>query len=147
VTRSRLLMMLVMAAACRPGHRLDLPPLTDAELIARAREDYVHACARCHGIDGRGADAASGDARSPDLTRLADRLGSRFSRQYIADVITGDRAVPAHGRREMPVWQYRFGRVESGTEAAGALVAQQRLDALAAYVESLQVRRGSRDER
>ena len=107
----------------------------------------MHACARCHGTDGRGADAASGDARPPDLTRLADRLGSQFSRQYIADVITGDRAMRAHGRREMPVWQYRFGHVQSGVEAAGALVAQQRLDALAAYVESLQANPGSRDDR
>ncbi len=47
----------------------------------------------------------------------------------------------------MPVWQYRFGRVDSGVEAAGALFVQQRLDAPAAYVESLQARPASRDER
>jgi len=137
--------MLVMAAACGRGHGLDMPQLTDAERMVRAREDYVHACARCHGIDGRAP--ASRDARPPDLTGVGDRLGSRFAWQYIADVITGDRMVRGHGPREMPVWQYRFGRVESGAEAAGALLAQRRLDAIAAYVESLQVRPGSRDER
>ncbi len=70
MTRSGLLTMLVVSVACGRGAVLDLPQFTDAELIARAREDYVHACARCHGTDGRGTDAAeaSGDARPPDLT-------------------------------------------------------------------------------
>lgn len=131
------MLLLLMTVACG---RAALPPITDAELAARAREDYLQTCARCHGTDGRGGGATEtpGGPPAPDLTRLAARLGTQFSRQYVADVITGERAVPEHGGREMPVWQYRFGRVESGAEAAGALAAQRRLDALAAYVESLQ---------
>ena len=63
---------------------------------------------------------ASGDT-SPDLTRLAVTMGDRFSHQYVLDVITGTREYPAHGPRDMPVWQDRLADVDSGTEAAGAL--------------------------
>jgi hypothetical protein len=73
------------------------------------------------------------------LTHLAETMGSGFSHQYVVDVITGARDVPAHGTREMPVWEDRFGRAESGAEAAAALWVQRRLDALATQVESMQV--------
>lgn len=60
-------------------------------------------------------------------------------------MITGEHTLRAHGPREMPVWQHRFG--PSGVEAAGALWAQRRVDALAAYVVSLQASPGPRDAR
>lgn len=135
--RARVVLGALLAMlACGRGPRIDIdmPRITEAELAARAREDYRRACASCHGEDGRGTP----ESRAPDLTRLAERLGPEFSRRWIADVITGDRPLPAHGRREMPVWGIRFGRVESGAEAAAALWAERRLNALAAYVESLQ---------
>jgi mono/diheme cytochrome c family protein len=119
-------------SACA-GTPIQLPSLDGEELAARGREDYLRACAPCHGADGRG----SADGRVPDLTRLAERLGDQFTRQYIVDVITGEREVQAHGPREMPVWHERFG--DTGAEAAAALWAQRQLDAIAAHVESLQV--------
>jgi mono/diheme cytochrome c family protein len=120
-------------SACA-GSPVQFPTFDGTELAARGREDYLRACARCHGADGRGV----ADGRAPDLTRLAERLGDRFTHQYVVDVITGEREVPAHGSREMPVWDERFG--DSGAEAAAALWAQRRVDAIATYVESLQVR-------
>jgi mono/diheme cytochrome c family protein len=139
MTPAALLAMLLVVGCGRGALRsVEWPPITDADRAARAREDYLRSCARCHGADGRGVDAAgaSEGARALDLTRLAERLGPQFSREYVIEVITGEREVSAHGSREMPVWQYRFG--DTGTEAAGALWAQQKLEGLAAYVESLQ---------
>ena len=71
----------------------------------------------------------------------------RFSHQYVVDVITGSRDVSAHGPREMPVWEDRFGSVDSGAEAAAALWVQRRIDALATQVESLQVGVAPHDQR
>jgi mono/diheme cytochrome c family protein len=129
---------LVLAIGC--ARSVELPRVTDAELMERARDDYLRLCAPCHGVDGTGGGprVASLASPPPDLTHLAERLGSAFSHQYIVDVITGEREVPAHGRREMPVWGQRFDRVESGAEAAAALFVQRRLGALASHVESLQ---------
>jgi mono/diheme cytochrome c family protein len=138
------LAFLLLAAACarREDLPVELPHVTEAELAARARDDFRRACAPCHGAEGRGSGSggAPGERRAPDLTRLAERMGPAFSYQYVVDVITGAREVPAHGRREMPVWHVRFGRVDTGAEAAATLYAQRRLNALADYVVSLQVR-------
>jgi mono/diheme cytochrome c family protein len=123
------------ASACA-GAPVQLPSLDAEKLTARGREDYRRACAPCHGADGHG----SADGRAPDLTRLAERLGDRFTHQYVVDVITGEREVQAHGPREMPVWNERFG--DTGPEAAAALWAQSRVDAMATHVESLQVHTG-----
>ena len=123
---------LIAAVVCGcSGTPAQLPTWDRAELAARGREDYLRSCAPCHGADGRGSSGG------PDLTRLAERMGAGFSHQYVVDVITGARDVPAHGPREMPVWHERFGRIESGAEAAAALWVQRRLDALATHVESL----------
>jgi mono/diheme cytochrome c family protein len=122
------------------GTPVQLPTFDEAERAARARDDFQRSCASCHGADGRGGSG-------PDLTRLAATMGDRFSHQYVLDVLTGARELPAHGPREMPVWQDRLARVDSGAEAAGALWMQRRLDALATYVESLQVGAEPADQR
>ena len=143
MARVGLLALLVVVACRRPDElRLVLPALTEAEIADRARDDYLRCCAPCHGTDGRGsgASATPGAAMRPDLTRLAERLGPQFSHQYVVDVLSGERDVVAHRRHSMPVWQYRFGSVDSGAEATAALWAQRRLDALATYVESLQLK-------
>ena len=136
------LAVLVTAVVCAcAGTPAQLPTFDRAELAARGREDYLRSCAPCHGADGRGG------ARGPDLTRLAETLGPRFSHQYVVDVITGSRDVSAHGPREMPVWEDRFDSVDSGAEAAAALWMQRRIDALATQVESLQVGVAPHDQR
>ena len=140
VTRAALTLLLAAVAHGCAGTPARFPTLDPAEHVARAREDYQRSCASCHGSDGRGG-------RGPDLTRLAVTMGDRFSHQYVVDVITGSQEVPAHGPRDMPVWQDRLAGVDSGAEAAGALWMQRRFDALAAYVESLQVGAGPPDQR
>jgi len=51
--------------------------------------------------------------------------------------IAGERELPAHGTREIPVWSQRFG-TRSGAPAVASLYARRRLEALADYVASLQ---------
>jgi mono/diheme cytochrome c family protein len=133
-------LMAALAWACS-GTPVQLPTFDRAEVAARGREDYLRSCAPCHGADGRGG------ARGPDLTHLSATMGSRFSHQYVVDVITGARDVAAHGPREMPVWDDRFGSVDSGAEAAASLWMQRRLDALATQVEALQVGVAPSDQR
>jgi mono/diheme cytochrome c family protein len=61
---------------------------------------YVHHCATCHGLAGRG-DGPAAEALSPrptDLTRSSAGLAE------LMRVIDGRRTVRAHGSSDMPVW-------------------------------------------
>ena len=99
---------------------------------------YVHACASCHGEAGRGDGpvAKALIVPPPDITTLTLRSGE-FPRADVIAVIAGERELPAHGTREMPVWSQRFG-TGSGPPAVASLYARRRLEALADYVASLQ---------
>jgi mono/diheme cytochrome c family protein len=99
---------------------------------------YLRACAACHGEAAHGDGPAASALRTPppDLTLLAQRAGGAFPRGDVIAVITGDRTLPAHGTREMPIWSARFG---SGTgTAAAAFDARRRLELLADYLASIQ---------
>jgi len=103
------------------------------------RSPYRRACAPCHGTDGRGAGPAAKALLAPpaDLTLLAARNGGVFPRDRIVATIVGERTIPAHGSREMPVWSIRF-EPSSGATAVASVVAQQRIDAIVREVEALQ---------
>ena len=104
-----------------------------------ARASYVRACASCHGLDGRGDGPTAPSLRvlPADLTVLSARNGGAFPRDFVIAVIAGERAVPSHGTREMPVWSQRFG-ADTGASATASLYARRRLELLADYVASLQ---------
>jgi mono/diheme cytochrome c family protein len=108
--------------------------------VADGRRTYERACASCHGADGRGRGAVSASFATPppDLTRLAARNGGTFPRREVIAVITGEREIPAHGTRDMPVWTVRFAG-PSGASAAAALYASRRIELLADYLASIQV--------
>lgn len=55
----------------------------------------------------------------------------------VEDVVDGRRLRAGHGTQEMPVWGFAFRRDEGDTPEGVANV-QARVEALAAYVESLQ---------
>jgi mono/diheme cytochrome c family protein len=101
------------------------------------RQLYVRTCASCHGTDGRGFGPVAPALRvpPPDLTTLAARSDGVFPRAYVIEVIAGERELPSHGTRDMPVWSQRFGpgpgRVASGH-------ARRRLELLADHLASLQ---------
>jgi mono/diheme cytochrome c family protein len=142
------LLGLLALGACsgRPPVLPALPaPAIGPVTMAEARESYRRACASCHGETARGDGpvASSLVVPPPDLTRLAARHGGAFPFDHVVAVISGRRAIPAHGTREMPVWSRRFDTAEPGgrdapARAAAALYAERRLQMLARYLASLQ---------
>jgi len=107
--------------------------------IPEARQDYLEACASCHGSGGTGDGPAAPALAVPpsDLTLLARRHGGKFPRARVLAMLAGELPIPAHGSREMPVWSQRFD-AQSGGTAAASIYARRRLEMLARYLESLQ---------
>lgn len=110
------------------------------DAAGRGREEFVRACAPCHGIDGRGGGPVAAALRSPppDLTTLTARATGRFPREHIIAVMTGEIPEPAHGTREMPVWSDRFSPQGGGAAAAASIYARQRMEAIVTYLASIQ---------
>lgn len=108
--------------------------------MADGQQLYVSACASCHGVDGKGNGPVTAALKQPppDLTRLSERNGGVFPRQFVIDTATGERNFTAHGTREMPVWSQRFGTGGSGAPGIAGVYARQQLEMLASYLESIQ---------
>jgi mono/diheme cytochrome c family protein len=97
---------------------------------------YRAYCASCHGQNGRGdGPVADLEPRQPaDLTALASQHGGVFPKSDVREVLEGKKAVAAHQPPAMPNWRVVLLRTEGGDERA----VNARLDALVAFVESLQ---------
>jgi mono/diheme cytochrome c family protein len=105
----------------------------------KGRDLFMAHCASCHGASGRG-DGPAADSlrrRPTDLTQYARMNGGVFPAERTRRVIDG-RDVGAHGSVEMPVW----GAVFKRTSPDGERAVRDRIDAIVAYLESLQERRG-----
>ena len=96
-------------------------------------------CASCHGTSGMGDGslAASLRHRPANLTEIAKRNGGTYPSELVFKVIDGRQQVRGHGGPDMPVWGDAFARtIDTGGEASVKL----RIEALVAYLESIQVR-------
>jgi mono/diheme cytochrome c family protein len=94
-------------------------------------------CATCHGVEAKG-DGPLADqlrVRPPDLTRFAQRNGGAMDKDKARRIIDGRDPVKGHGGPDMPVWGDVFKRAEEGFSDKKA---QQRIDALVAYVADIQ---------
>jgi len=100
---------------------------------------FVRYCSSCHGLEGRGDGPTASVLQPPpaDLTRIARRRGGHFPVAEITAYIDGRTSVPAHGRREMPIWGERFGEMV-GRDMLGEAVVQSHLRFLIAYLQSIQ---------
>jgi len=100
------------------------------------KDMFVNYCAVCHGKDAKGdGPAASALKTAPaDLTTLTKRNGGKFPSAHVSSTILGDRDLPAHGSREMPIW----GPPLRSLDAHGDLVVRQRIVSLTEYLKSLQ---------
>ena len=110
-------------------------PIPDRR-AAGARLFRIH-CATCHGESARGNGPMAALLRRPptDLTRFTAGNGGVFPNERLRRVIDG-RDVPSHGPGDMPVWGDIFRRTTGGDDAA----ARERIDALLAFLESIQSR-------
>jgi mono/diheme cytochrome c family protein len=103
------------------------------------RAEYEAQCAQCHGPAGRGDGPNARELKQPvpDLTTLAQRAGGSFPQERLRRVIDGRDNIKGHDGRQMPRWGLRYAR-DAGAGAAAEAAAQQRIDALIAYLRSLQ---------
>ena len=74
------------------------------------KSEFQSSCASCHGTDARGKGPVSDQLKIPphDLTMLDKSTNWVFPTNAIYESISGLKAVPAHGPREMPIWGERF---------------------------------------
>ena len=85
----------------------DEPPM-----VRRGRDMFGQYCASCHGLSGKGDGPLATTLKKPpaDLTQISKKADGIFPHAKVRQFIDGERAVRAHGSREMPVWGKEFRR-------------------------------------
>jgi len=104
--------------------------------LERGRKLYVQYCASCHGMDAKGNGPVTSELKTApsNLTTIAQRHGGKFDAIHVQLNIDGEKEVPAHGSRDMPVWGAYF------RETKGASFSKMNIYALTEYLAALQVK-------
>jgi mono/diheme cytochrome c family protein len=112
-----------------------------AQEFAAGREEFLVACAACHGAagDGNGEIATMFKDRVPDLTGIAKRNDGVFPLLEVIQAIDGRAVVRGHGN-PMPVFGNRYRAAADNADAVmGAeVLARGRVLELALYLQSIQ---------
>lgn len=108
--------------------------------IKAGEQEYMVACAGCHGESGKGDGPLAGllEIETPSLTTITARTGGGDFPFYNTLKLIDGRDVRAHGGN-MPIWGERF--QVSATSQRGEtadMVARGRLLSLVYYLESIQ---------
>lgn len=121
-----------MFVAALPAHSVQKADKKNQAWVVKGQKLYKQYCASCHGVDGKGDGPAAAALKvaPADLTAI-QQPGEKFPFESVRVSIDGERAVTAHGTREMPVWGTVLRR------ARGDL-AQADIESLTRYVESIQ---------
>lgn len=92
-------------------------------------------CAVCHGKDGKGVGPATPALKKApsDLTQLTKRSGGKFPGPAVAQSITGDQSIVAHGSKDMPVWGELFRQTGQNDSEVRLRIAN-----LTRYIEAMQ---------
>ncbi|MDX1782208.1 MAG: cytochrome c [Thalassovita sp.] len=110
------------------------------------QEEYMVACAGCHGETGKGDGpvAALMTTKPSDLTKLTSERGDgKFPFEYVLWVVDGRDMIQFHGG-DMPVWGDRFmvsaraAEAQSETPESRELVVRGRILSLVYYLGSIQ---------
>ncbi|MGI3183969.1 c-type cytochrome [Nioella aestuarii] len=105
------------------------------------RQEYMIACAGCHGESARGDGPLASllNIHTPNLTMLSENVGNgEFPFEYTLWMIDGRRIIRAHGS-EMPVWGDRY-QASSTSERGESddMIVRGRILSLVYYLESIQ---------
>lgn len=114
-----------------------LPAAADAA----GEQEYMVACAICHGESGKGDGpfAPLLNITTPSLTDLAAGDDGVFPFLDVLMVVDGRTGVRAHGDSAMPIWGARFAASAADAGPYGSeLEVRGRLLALVTYLESIQ---------
>jgi mono/diheme cytochrome c family protein len=113
------------------------PPLVISSMDGR--DLFAFYCASCHGRDGKGGGPVVAALKTPppDLTTITQRNGGTFPRTRVESMVAGDgdRAMAAHGSKDMPVW----GPIFRGLDARDAMN-KVRISNIVGYIQSVQSR-------
>lgn len=105
------------------------------------REEYMIACAGCHGESAMGDGPLAGllNIETPDLTRLTATAGhGEFPFEYAVWMIDGRRIIRAHGN-DMPLWGDRYqASAASERGETDEMIVRGRILSLVYYLESIQ---------
>lgn len=104
---------------------------------ASGQEMFNMYCAVCHGKDGKGGGpAAAALKKSPgDLTQLTKKNSGKFPGPAVAQSITGEQSIVAHGSKDMPVWADLFRQTGQNESEVRLRIAN-----LTRYIEGMQAK-------
>jgi mono/diheme cytochrome c family protein len=132
----RLVRNVLVAGALLAGMAVGAVAQQDA-----GHDEYMIACAVCHGESGRGDGPFAGvmNLEVPGLTMLAKQNDGEFPFLKTLMIIDGRTGIRGHGG-PMPIWGDRFSdAAEASVGPYGAeVVARGRLLSLVYYLESIQ---------
>ncbi|HKZ80392.1 MAG TPA: c-type cytochrome [Pyrinomonadaceae bacterium] len=104
--------------------------------VVKGEKLFTQYCAACHGKDAKGnGPAASSLKQQPADLTLIQKKGEKFPSDRVSTFIDGEKDVPVHGSRVMPVWGTIFRRTKGELGQKGDVYALMR------YVQSIQVNR------
>jgi len=125
---------LALAALLSVSGAIQAVAVEQSPIPAWGKRLFLKHCSACHGSDGRGAGPAAAALKTapPDLTQLRRAHEGKFPFLWVVGFIDGERPLPAHGSREMPIWGevFRWREDDRGAKA--------QIYALAVYIESIQ---------
>lgn len=135
--------LLVISAA----HAQQRAPQRDTP-VDLGKIEYESKCAICHGLaaKGDGPMAAFITRKMPDLTTLAKNNNGVLPVSLIVEIIAGEKELPAHGSRDMPIWGTIFRAEGYRTEAGHDILydaeayVRARILTIVDYVNRLQVK-------
>lgn len=112
-----------------------------ADEIAAGRTAFMRFCASCHGADADGHGYVAPALAHPpgDLRRLGEGHDTSLLADRLVRSIDGRKVVTAHGERDMPVWGERFEDIQRPEGTPREKAVHDRINALVAYLLSIQV--------
>jgi mono/diheme cytochrome c family protein len=125
------------------GAAVALASASMAQGASVGAQEYMIACAGCHGESGKGDGPLAGllEIETPNLTLLTEQAGGTFPYEAALLVIDGRNDIRAHGS-DMPIWGDRFfvsaATSDSLDPVQAELLAKGRIMALVGYLRSIQ---------